>query len=141
MDSGTWLVDNASNDVSSSDFHISFRRKTMFLTYAAVLFALGALGGLFLAVRSLKKQSIPVSVAILHGLFGASGLVLLLIGVLAGLGGDRARIALVVLLIAALGGFYLLSFHLRKQTHPRAVIVVHALVAVIGFLTLLTTIL
>ncbi len=113
----------------------------MFLTYAAILFALGALGGLFLAVRSFKKQSLPVSVAVLHGLFGASGLVLLLVGVLTGSGGDKARIALIVLLIAALGGFYLLSFHVRKQTHPRAVIVIHALVAVIGFLTLLTTVL
>jgi FtsH-binding integral membrane protein len=45
-----------------------------------------------------------------------------------------------VLLVAALGGFYLLTFHIKKQQHPRAVIVVHALVAVIGFLTLLVSI-
>src|SRR5579859_6438559 len=112
----------------------------MFLIYAAILFALGALGGLFMGVRSFGGKSIPVAVAALHGIFGASGLVLLIIGVLAGLGGGTARIALIVLLVAALGGFYLLSFHLRKQRHPRAVIVVHALVAVIGFLTLVTAI-
>lgn len=112
----------------------------MFLIYAAILFALGALGGLFMAVRSFTGKSIPAGVAALHGIFGASGLVLLIVGVLAGLGGGAARIALVVLLAAALGGFYLLSFHLRKQRHPRAVIVVHALVAVTGFLTLVVAI-
>lgn len=113
----------------------------MLLTIAAILFALGALGGLVMAVRSFKGQSLPVALATGHGILGATGLVLLIIGVLAGAGGNTARIALAVLLVAALGGFYLLSFHVRKQQHPRAVIVVHALVAVIGFLCLLVSIL
>jgi FtsH-binding integral membrane protein len=112
----------------------------MYLIIAAVLFALGALGGLFMAVRSFSGQSIPVPVAVLHGLLGATGLVLLLVGVLAGMGGGTARIALIVLVVAALGGFFLLSFHIKKERHPKAVIVVHALVAVVGFLTLLTAI-
>lgn len=112
----------------------------MYLIIAAVLFALGALGGLFMAVRSFSGQSIPVPVAVLHGVLGATGLVLLLIGVLAGMGGGTARIALIVLVVAALGGFFLLSFHVKKERHPKAVIVVHALVAVVGFLTLLTAI-
>jgi hypothetical protein len=112
----------------------------MFLVYAAVLFALGALGGLYLATLSFKGRPLPAAVAVLHGLFGATGLVLLIVGVMAGLGGGTARIALILLVIAALGGFYLLSFHVKKQQHPRAVIVIHALVAVIGFLTLLTAI-
>ncbi len=112
----------------------------MYLIIAAVLFALGALGGLFMAARSFSGQSIPVPVAVLHGVLGATGLVLLLIGVLAGMGGGTARIALIVLVVAALGGFFLLSFHVKKERHPKAVIVVHALVAVVGFLTLLTAI-
>ena len=113
----------------------------MLLIIAAILFALGALGGLVMAVRSFKGQSIPVPLAALHGLLGATGLVLLIVAALLGKASKTALIALVVLVIAALGGFYLLSFHIRKQRHPRAVIVVHALVAVIGFLTLLTAIL
>lgn len=112
----------------------------MYLVIAAVLFALGALGGLFMAVRSFGGQSIPMPVAVLHGLFGATGLVLLLAAVVMGMAGSTATIALVILLVAALGGFYLLSFHIRKERHPKAVIVVHALVAVAGFLTLLTAI-
>lgn len=113
----------------------------MFLTYAAILFALGALGGLYMAMLSFQGKSLPVAVAALHGLLGASGLVLLIVGVLAGMGGGTARIALIVLIVAALGGFYLLTFHIKKQRHPKAVIVIHALVAVIGFLTLVTAIL
>ena len=113
----------------------------MFLIYAAVLFTLGALGGLYLATLSFKGKPLPMPVAVLHGLAGATGLVLLIVGVMTGVGGGMARIALIVLLVAALGGLYLLSFHLRKQQHPRAVIVVHALVALIGLLTLVTAIL
>ena len=113
----------------------------MFLIYAAVLFALGALGGLFMAVLAFQGKSLPVPVAALHGILGAAGLVLLIVGVMAGMGDGLARIALIILIVAALGGFYLLSFHIKKQKHPKAVIVIHALVAVIGFLTLLTAIL
>jgi hypothetical protein len=113
----------------------------MFLIYAAILFALGAVGGLVMAVTSFQGKPIPVALAAGHGILGASGLVLLIIGVLSGMGGGTARIALVILVIAALGGFYLLSYHIRKAQHPHAVIVVHALVAVTGFLTLVTAIL
>ena len=112
----------------------------MFLIYAAILFALGALGGLYMATLAFKGKPLPVAVAVLHGLFGATGLVLLIIGVLMGMGAGTAKIALVILIVAALGGFYLLTFHIKKQQHPRAVIVIHALVAVLGFLTLLTAI-
>jgi hypothetical protein len=61
----------------------------------------------------------------------------LLDAVVQGIGGSQARTALIILLVAALGGFFLLSFHIRKQNHPRAVIVLHALIAVIGVLALL----
>jgi len=112
----------------------------MFLIIAAVLFALGALGGLYMATLSFKGKPLPAAIALVHGLAGATGLVLLLVGVLAGMGGGTAQVALVILVVAALGGFYLVSFHIKKKQHPRAVIVIHASVAVIGFLTLLLAI-
>ena len=40
-------------------------------------------------------------------------------------------------LSVALGGFFLLSFHAKKQRLPSAMVVGHALIAVAGFLTLL----
>ncbi len=112
----------------------------MYLDIAAILFALGALGGLFMAVLIFSNRTIPVALPVLHGILVASGLVLLLIGVLSGIGG-AARTALLLMVIAALGGFFLLSFHIREKSHPKAVVVIHALVAVAGFLTLLSAIL
>jgi hypothetical protein len=46
-----------------------------------------------------------------------------------------------LLVLAALGGFFLASFHMRKQVAPKAVVLVHAGVAVVGFLTLLSLLL
>lgn len=113
----------------------------MLLDYAAVLFAVGALGGLLMALRSFKAQPIPAPLAALHGVLVASGLVLLIVAALLGEASHTAIIALGALIVAAFGGFFLLSFHIRKQQHPRAVIVVHAVVAVAGFATLLVAIL
>lgn len=106
---------------------------------ALILFLLGAVGGLAMAVMSFRGKSIPWLLAIGHGVLGAAGLLLLLAAVIRGIGGQVALVALVVLLVAALGGFYLLSYHIRKQNHPKGVIVVHALVAVAGVLTLLSS--
>lgn len=113
----------------------------MLLIVAAVLFALGALGGLVMAIKSISGQEIPVALATLHGLLGASGLVLLILAVIQGVGGLLPEAALIVLLVAALGGFYLLSFHVRKERHPKVAIGIHATLAVIGFLILLTALL
>lgn len=99
-------------------------------------FAVAAVGGLIAAVRHFREQDIPWGVTILHGLFGAAGLVLLLLPVVNGQAAGLAKIALILFLVAALGGFVLVSFHLRRQRHPSAFIVVHALVAVAAFLLL-----
>ena len=72
---------------------------------------------------------------------GASGLVLLILVVLQGAAPARLTAALALLVLAALGGFFLASFHLRKQVAPKAVVLVHAGVAVAGFLTLLSLLL
>jgi len=45
-------------------------------------------------------------------------------------------IALLVLVVAALGGFFLASFHARRQLPSRGVVFTHAGLAVIGFLLL-----
>jgi len=113
----------------------------MILIFAAIMFALGALGGLVMAVKSFSGRPIHVVFAAGHGILGGAGLVLLIVGVLTGSGGGMTRAALVILVTAALGGLYLLSYHFRKAQHPRAVILVHALVALTGILTLLAAIL
>lgn len=109
-------------------------------TIALVLFVLGALGGLVLAVRHFKGQSLPMPVSVLHGLLGAVALVLLLLAYLQSTNGGGLGLALAILVVAALGGFFLFSFHLRGKRAPSPAVVVHALVAVAGVVTLLLVI-
>jgi hypothetical protein len=107
------------------------------LTYAVIVFAIGALGGLFLASYVLTGKLAPWAVSLLHAGLGAIGLLLVIYAALStGISG-AALTALVILIIAALGGFYLASIHLRGTVAPKPVVFIHAGIAVIGFLTLL----
>ena len=112
------------------------------LIYALIVFAIGAVGGLTLAgVYVLRGRLAPWGLSLLHAALGAIGLLLLIYAALTtGISG-AALAALVILIIAALGGFYLASIHLRGKVAPRPVVVIHASLAVIGFLALLGAVL
>jgi hypothetical protein len=108
------------------------------LKIAVLIFAIGALGGLVLANSVLRGRLARWTLSLLHMAVGATGLVLTALVVLGG-SADVASIvpiALLVLVVAALGGFYLASIHARKTVAPKAVVFIHAGVAVIGFLLL-----
>jgi hypothetical protein len=107
------------------------------LTYALIVFAIGALGGLYLASHVLRGKLAPWPVSLLHAGLGAIGLLLVIYAALSGGISRAATTALVILIVAALGGFYLASIHLRSTVAPKPVVFIHAGVAVIGFLTLL----
>lgn len=111
------------------------------ITYALLVFAVAAVGGLVLASRVLRAKLAPWPISLLHAALGATGLVLLIRMLLQGSAPQRVLIAFVLLLIAALGGFLLASFHLRRKLPPAAIVLVHAGVAVAGFLTLLSLVL
>lgn len=97
------------------------------------LFAVTALGGLILALRVFSGGTPPWALSLLHGAFGAAGLVTLYLAI-AGTGASQlAWISLGLFVAAALGGFFLASFHLRGKPHPKAIVAVHALVAVTAF--------
>ena len=107
------------------------------LVYSVILFAVAALFGLYLIARIFGGQLPPWLPVILHGLFAASGLLILLYAAfVAGPAPTAVIVAAVLLLIAALGGFTLLSFQLRRQVPPKPMAAIHALGAVAGFLTL-----
>lgn len=107
------------------------------LTYAVIVFAIGALGGLLLASYVLRGKLAPWAVSLLHAGLGAIGLLLVIFAAITTGISHAAMTALIILIIAALGGFYLASIHLRGTVAPKAVVFIHAGVAVIGFLTLL----
>jgi len=107
------------------------------LVNAIILFAIAALGGLTMAILHFRGRTPPpVWLAVLHGLFAACGLVVLLIAVI-GAASRGATVALIVLLVAALGGFTLVSFHMRRRALPNGLVIGHALIAVAGFVVLL----
>ena len=108
------------------------------LKIAVLIFAIGAVGGLVLASSVLRGRLASWALSLLHAALGATGLVLTAIVVLGG-STDVAKIvpiALLILVVAALGGFFLASYHARKVTPPSAVVVIHAGVAVVGFVLL-----
>jgi hypothetical protein len=113
-------------------------KEIVMLTYALVVFAIAAVGGLILAAHVLRGKFAPWALSLLHALLGATGLVLLIAVLLQGAAPQRVVAGFALLLAAALGGFFLASFHLRKQLPPKAVVVIHAGVAVTGFSTLLS---
>ncbi len=102
------------------------------LTTAVVLFLLAAVGGLVMAVGVFRGTKPPTALAAGHGLLAATALVLVLWVFLTTEVPAAVGIGLGILVLAALGGFYLLSFHLRDKPHPKAVVIIHAAVAVIG---------
>ena len=106
------------------------------LTYALIVFAIAALGGATLAYLRLVKKDVSMPLALVHGLFAATGLVLLAF-VLARTGGTGLTAALVVFVLAALGGFTLFSFHLRSRPLPVALVLVHGAAAITAFVILL----
>jgi hypothetical protein len=105
---------------------------------ALILFALAATGGVIMAVMRFSGRSTPpLGLAVVHGLAAASGLVVLIAGIAMGTTSTATTVGLVLMVIAALGGFVLLSNHLRKKDLPIPIMVIHGLVAVAGFVTLL----
>jgi hypothetical protein len=116
-------------------------------TLSAVLFAIAALGGLTLAVlhfRAHGKTHPPTSLAMLHGLLAAIGVMFLIIGIAATASGfsaglsSMAVLALVLFVLAALGGAYMFfGKHLRGEPLPTPVVIIHGLAAVSGFVLLL----
>ncbi len=111
------------------------------LTYAVIIFAVAAAGGLVLASQVLGGKLAPWPLSIVHALLGATGLIILIMMVLNGTGAGRITAALAILVVAALGGFYLAALHAKQQIAPKGVVIVHAGVAVVGFLTLLSVML
>src|SRR5690349_1535809 len=112
-------------------------------TLAVGLFVVAALAGLTMAIQHFQGKSPPsVGLAVIHGLFAASGLVVLLLALIkAGLNGAPA-LALGLFVIAALGGFTLaLGFHARQRALPSGLVVGHALLAVTAFVILLAAVL
>jgi hypothetical protein len=110
------------------------------MTLALVLFAVAAVVGITMAAVRFRGKPYPsMTVALVHGIAAAAGLIALIVAVQKP-GASLATSALVVFLVAAAGGFVLFFRHLRKLALPIWLVLVHAVVAVAAFVTLLVSV-
>lgn len=112
----------------------------MFASYALIVFAIAALGGIVLAAHVLRGKFAPWAISVLHALLGATGLILLICQVVQGSPGTRVLAALALFIVAALGGFFLATLHLKKTLPPKGVVFLHAGLAIVAFLILLNAV-
>lgn len=111
------------------------------LKFALLVFFVGALGGLVLASFVLRGRLAPWLVSLLHAMLGATGLSLLILGIINVEGGTLAWLALCALLSAAGFGFYLATIHYGKRVALKRVVLIHAGLAVTGVCLLLVAVL
>lgn len=104
---------------------------------AIALFLVAALGGLYMAARIFVGAMPPWAAVIIHGALAAAGLLVLLYAIFTGAQAAALTIGAGLLVIAALGGFFMFSYQLRNLPPPKAVVVVHAIAAVLGVACLL----
>ena len=106
---------------------------------AVVIFAISAVGGIVMAgIRFGGKPQPPTALAMLHGFLSAAALTLLIYAACTVGLPNLALIATVLFVVAALGGVYMnLNFHWKMLPLPKWLVLVHALIAVAGFLCLL----
>jgi len=107
------------------------------MLYAAIaIFAVAAGLGLVNLLSWTKKQDAPRLTVYTHGLFAATGLVLLIVYAFQN---PEAfpKIAISLFVMAALGGSYLYYTDITKKPHPIPVAFIHAFLAVSGFVMLL----
>lgn len=116
---------------------------TLVMQTAVWLLVVTALGGLLMAaIRFGQNRNPPSWLAMLHGFLAAAAVTLLLYAAFT-VGLPRLAVwALILFLVAAAGGVLLnLGYQLRNMPLPKPVLIGHAVVAIVGFLLLLTAML
>ncbi|HMG92883.1 MAG TPA: hypothetical protein VK589_22655 [Chryseolinea sp.] len=101
-----------------------------------LLFAVAAVFGIVLIIPVLQGKTPAKGLVFTHGGIAALALVMLLLRYF-NEPGSVPQWSVILFVIAALGGFVLLASHLRKNTVPKSLALVHASAAVVAFLILL----
>jgi len=105
---------------------------------AVVLLVLTALGGLAMAaIRFAGKPHPPSWMAMGHGFIAGAAVTLLVYAFFTTGLPSLATLALVLFLLAAAGGIVMnLHYHWQRLALPKWLVLVHAVIAVIGFVLL-----
>jgi hypothetical protein len=105
---------------------------------ATGLLAVSAAGGLTMAaIRFSGKPTPPAWLAMLHGFLSAAALTLLIYAFFTVGLSRTAQLALLLFLAAAAGGVFMnLNFHWKMLPLPKSLVLVHAGIAICGFVLL-----
>lgn len=106
------------------------------LYFTIALFAVSAVFGLTILIKWLTKKEASRAVIYSHGIFAAVALVLLVWYSVVN-PGNFPITSLILFGIAAIAGFYMFFNDLAKKPSPMSLAFVHALVAILGVVTLL----
>ena len=99
------------------------------------LFALGAVVGMYLLSFVLRSKETPKVAVVIHGLFVAVALVMLIYYNMNN--GPGLSETIVIFILAAASGLVLVVRDFSKKSLPKWLAVGHGLIAVVGFLFLL----
>lgn len=106
------------------------------MIYLAIgVFALAAILGLLILKNWLTSTNTPKAVIYSHGIVAAIALLILLIQVIRQ-PENSLKTSLALFVLAAIGGFYMFFRDLKGKMSPTWLAVVHAVVAVAGFVSL-----
>lgn len=105
------------------------------LLLVIILFALTALGGIYLFSYIIQNKNTPKAVAIIHGSVAALSLILLIFYSL--FYNTSLLVCVIVFIIAALLGFIMLYRDITGQSLPKWLAMGHGLAAITGFVYLL----
>ena len=111
---------------------------TLMLRTAVVLLGLTAVVGVVMAgIRFGRTRNPPAWVSLVHGLLAGGALTLILYAAVVLGVPTSAKIGLGLLLVAAAGGVVMnLGYHWKDRLDPASVVVLHATLAVVGFIML-----
>lgn len=106
------------------------------LSLAIGLFILAAFFGLIVLVAILTNRPTPKPVVLIHGGFALTALSILIYFIVKNHGIGPIT-SLVLFVLAALGGLTLFTMDMSKKPIPKAIAIVHPLVAAAGLITLI----
>lgn len=104
--------------------------------YTAILFTLGALVGLTMAVAHFRGKVSPVGWGWLHGAFVLGGLVMLFLLLTGMEDPGNGWLVFGLFVLAALGGAFLFYRQQRGEPWPNLVIVAHGSIALLAIVLL-----
>ena len=135
------LAPNRSSDLPTNPEE-TLMNSMMMLQAATALFLLAAVGGLGMAgIRFAGNRNPPAWLAMAHGLLAGAGLTLLVYAALASSIPFSAKAAAALFILAALGGVFLnLAYHQKGLPIPKGIVILHAVLAVLAFVLLLTAV-